>query len=231
MYCGCDCHTARKNNGRLTPQIDTLRHSPRKDSMLTRNQFFVKEHVGMFKLANTYDILDLETNEKIGVAKEKPSGLTLALRFFVNKQLLPTKVEIIENPDEKGNGNVLITIKRGITLLRSKIKVYLGSDKEIGYFKSKLFSFGGGFWLYDTSDKKIAEVKGDWKGWNFKLLGESGNELGTVTKKWAGLGKELFTSADNYVISINDELGDNRPVKALLLAAGIAIDTVFKEKS
>lgn len=184
----------------------------------------------MFKLTDTYDILDLETNEKLGIAKEKPGGLTLALRFVMNKQLLPTKVEIIENPDEKGEGNVLITIKRGITLLRSKIKVYLGSDKEIGYFKSKLFSLGGGFWLYDTNDKKIAEVKGDWKGWNFKLLSETGNELGTVTKKWAGLGKELFTSADNYVISINDELGDNRPVKALLLAAGIAIDTVFKEK-
>lgn len=198
--------------------------------MLDRNKFFVKEHVGLFKMTDTYDIMDPETNEKIGCAKETPGTLTLILRFFINKQLLPTKVDIMENVDEKGNGDVLITIKRGITLLRSKIKVFLGGDKEVGYFKSKLFSLGGGFYLYDTADKKIAEVKGDWKGWNFKLLDDAGKEMGTVTKKWAGLGKELFTSADNYIIAINDDLGDNRSVKALLLAAGIAIDTVFKER-
>ena len=198
--------------------------------MLSRNQFFVKEHVGLFKLANTYDILDLETNEKIGIAREKPGTFVLLMRLVMAKQLLPTTVEIIEHPDEQGNGKVLITIKRGMTFLRSKIKVYLEEDKEIGYFQSKLFSFGGGFWLFDTSGKKVAEVKGDWKGWNFKLLRENGEELGTVTKKWSGMGKELFTSADNYVISIQEDLGDNRPVKALLLAAGIAIDTVFKEK-
>lgn len=198
--------------------------------MLSRNQFFVKEHVGVFKLTDTYDIVDPETNEMLGIAKEKPGTLMVLLRLLVNKQMLPTKVEIIENPDSQGNGDVLVTIKRGLTFLRSKVNVYLGEDKLVGYFKSKLFTLGGGFWLFDVNDKRIAEVKGDWKGWNFKLIGEGGNELGTITKKWSGLGKELFTSADNYMISINEETGDNRAVKALLLAAGIAIDTVYKEK-
>jgi uncharacterized protein YxjI len=72
-------------------------------------------------------------------------------------------------------------------------------------------------------------VKGDWKGWNFKFLTSAGREIGTVTKKWAGLGKELFTSADNYVISISDPSMAGPAASALLLAAGIAIDIVFKE--
>jgi hypothetical protein len=50
-----------------------------------------------------------------------------------------------------------------------------------------------------------------------------------VTKKWAGLGKELFTSADNYVISLTDISAGNPGASALLLAAGLAIDIVFKE--
>src|SRR4051812_33258021 len=108
--------------------------------MLTRNQFFVKEHVGLFKMTDTYDIMDPETNEKLGVAKEKPGTLMVLLRLVMNKQMLPTQVDIMENVDEKGNGDVVISIKRGFTLLRSKIKVYLGGDKEVGYFKSKLFS-------------------------------------------------------------------------------------------
>ena len=54
-------------------------------------------------------------------------------------------------------------------------------------------------------------------------------EIGSVTKKWAGLGKELFTSADNYVISLSDLSGVNPEASALLLAAGLSIDIVFKE--
>ena len=41
-----------------------------------------------------------------------------------------------------------------------------------------------------------------------------GNEMGTITKKWAGIGKELFTSADNYIISLDEDPG---PEKAILL--------------
>lgn len=198
--------------------------------MLHLNQFFIKEHVGVFKLSNAYDIIDPETGKKVGLAQEKPGGLVLALRLLINKQMLPTKVEIIESPDENGNGKNIVTIKRGLTFLRSKVKVLIDGDKEIGYLKSKLFSLGGGFWIYDTSDSKVAEVKGDWKGWNFKLLDVSGKEIGTITKKWAGLGKEMFTSADNYMIAITDSAKRDAGAKALLLAAGIAIDTIYKEK-
>jgi uncharacterized protein YxjI len=89
---------------------------------------------------------------------------------------------------------------------------------------------GGGFFVYDKLGQQVAQVKGDWKGWNFKFLDASGNELGTITKKWAGIGKELFTSADNYMISLNDQLQQNPSIVALLLAAGLAIDVVFKER-
>jgi uncharacterized protein YxjI len=82
--------------------------------------------------------------------------------------------------------------------------------------------------VFNHADAQVAEVKGDWKGWNFKYLDAAGKEIGTVTKKWAGLGKELFTSADNYVINVAD--GQSADFMALLLAAGIAIDTVYKEK-
>jgi hypothetical protein len=84
--------------------------------------------------------------------------------------------------------------------------------------------------VYDTLNNPVAEVKGDWKGWNFRFLDAGGNELGVVTKKWAGFGKELFTSADNYVISLSDHAPKERNVAALLLAAGLAIDIVYKEK-
>jgi uncharacterized protein YxjI len=193
--------------------------------LLNRSTYFVKERVGMLKLTDTYDLLDPNTQENIGIAKEDPSGFIKFLRFLVNKSLLPTHVSIYERESEPP----VLTIQRGFTLLRSKVLVNRGDGQAIGYFKSKLFSLGGGFFVFDTADQQVAEVKGDWKGWNFKLLAKNGMEIGTVTKKWAGLGKELFTSADNYMISLNDVAAGNADIAGLMLAAGLAIDIVFKE--
>lgn len=195
--------------------------------MFDRRAFFIREHVGLLKLKDTYDILDPETQAPLGTAKETTSGWIVALRFLINKGMLPMSVSIYaQDRDDRP----LLTLTRGFTLLRSKVWIVNATGERIGYFKSKLFSFGGGFLVYDMHDTKVADIKGDWKGWNFRFLNAEGREMGLVTKKWAGIGKELFTSADNYLISINDLGKDQAAYGALLLAAGIAIDTVFKEK-
>jgi len=53
--------------------------------------------------------------------------------------------------------------------------------------------------------------------------------LAQVSKKWAGLGKELFTSADNYMLTIADSVRPDDPRRRLLLAAVMSIDMVLKE--
>ena len=55
------------------------------------------------------------------------------------------------------------------------------------------------------------------------------NELAHVTKKWTGLGKELFTSADNYILEISDSVPPNNPLRQLILGAVLCIDKVLKE--
>ena len=83
------------------------------------------------------------------------------------------------------------------------MKVSNGRGQEIGRFKSKLFTSAAA----STSSTRRAEVRrgeGRLEGWNFKLLDANGLELGIITKKWAGLGRELFTNADQYVISMSD---------------------------
>ena len=54
-------------------------------------------------------------------------------------------------------------------------------------------------------------------------------QLAQVTKKWAGLGKELFTSADNYVLSIDESVPAGSPGRKLIMAAVMCIDMVLKE--
>jgi len=197
--------------------------------VLNRTSYFVREHVGFMKLTDTFDILDPETQQQIGIAKEKPGGWMQMLRLVINKRMLPTKVIVYEGADPNDESRRLFSIERGFTFLRAKVNVCDAQGDVIGWFKSKLFSLGGAFVVYSADGDEVAQVKGDWKGWNFRFLDADQNEIGTVTKKWAGVGKELFTSADNYIISLNGETSQAKSL--LLLAAGLAIDVVYKEKA
>jgi uncharacterized protein YxjI len=194
--------------------------------MFDRRQFMVKERVGFLKLTDTYDIFDLNSSAQLGTAHEAVSPLIKVLRLLINKRLLPTSIEVRASE----GGPAMLTIKRGVGFLRTPVQVLDQQGRQIGSFKSKVFTIGGGFDVFDATGNKIAEIKGDWKGWNFTLRGPQGEELGKVTKKWAGIGKELFTTADNYAIALNETAPRNQESVAMLLAAGIAVDTVYKEK-
>jgi uncharacterized protein YxjI len=197
--------------------------------MLDRKTYFVRERVAFLKLSDTYDILDPETQAQIGIAQEKPGAFVHVLRFLVNKQFLPTKVFVYEGDNPEDASRLVFSIQRGVTFLRSKVNILDKTGKPIGWFQSKVFSLGGAFRVFDASGNEVALVKGDWKGWNFTFQDKAGAELGSITKQWSGIGKELFTSADNYVIALKQESAP--AVAMLLLAAGLAVDTVFKEKN
>lgn len=190
--------------------------------LLDYRRLFVRERVAVIKLTDTYDLLDPDTQTVVGVARENVSGLVKFFRLLIDKSLMPTTVEIA--PGE--NQPPVLIIKRNVGFLRKKVTVFDAQGGQLGYFKSKILSLGGGFLVYSPDGQQFADVKGDWKGWNFKFLDASGQEMGLVTKKWAGFGKELFTSADNYIVDIKEGTSNN----ALLIAAAIAIDTVLKEK-
>jgi uncharacterized protein YxjI len=194
--------------------------------MLDRRTFLVKERVGFLRLVDTFDIYDAATGTKIGIAREVIGPMLKVLRLVINKRLLPTRVEVRQ--DE--NGPAVLSMQRGAHLLRARVTVRDRLGKELGYFRSKLFSLGGAFEVVDAEENPVAEIKGDWKGWNFRFLSKDGIEIGKVTKKWAGLGQELFTSADNYIIALDEQRALPPNAAALLLAAGLAIDTVYKEK-
>jgi uncharacterized protein YxjI len=193
--------------------------------LLHLRTFLIKEHVGMFKLTDTYDIFDPETGRKLGVAREEVSSFVRYSRLLLSKKLMPTRI----NVRTEETGEIVLSIRRGVALFRPRVEIYDANGTLIGYFKSKAFSLGGAFRVYDANDNEFAIVQGNWKGWTFTFKSTDGIEIGVVAKKWAGLGKELFTTADNYVISLNEDAPEGEIPAMLMLAAGLAIDTVLKE--
>ena len=194
------------------------------DELLNRNLFLVKEHVALFKAANNFDIHDAQTGEIILECREDRLGaLTKFLRFTDYKRMTPFRLEI-----RKPDGTVLISVTRGVSFFLSKVDVLDASGIRIGGFQQKLFSIGGKFDVLDASDAPVCTLKGKWTGWNFRFE-RDGVELAQVAKKWAGIGKELFTSADNYVLSISESVRRDDPARPLILAAVLCIDMVLKE--
>ncbi len=192
--------------------------------VLNRNVLLVKEHVGMFKAANNYDIYDPETGGIIMECREEKLGFfTKLLRFTDYKRMTPFDIQI-RMPD----GQQVVRVKRGVSLFLSKVQVLDENDQAIGGFKQKLFSIGGAFNVLDASENTVCQLKGKWTGWDFRFLAGE-NELAHVTKKWAGIGKELFTSADNYVLEISEAVPPDNVARQLILAAVMCIDMVLKE--
>jgi uncharacterized protein YxjI len=192
--------------------------------VLKKNVFLVKEHVGMFKAANNYDIYDPQTGDIIMECREEHLGIvTKIFRFTDYKRNTPFDIQV-RTPD----GKQVLRITRGISLFLSKVNVLDENDQVVGSFKQRLFSVGGAFNVLDAGDNPLCQLNGKWTGWDFKFMaGET--EYAHVTKKWAGIGKELFTSADNYVLEISESVPEDDLVRQLILAAVMCIDMVLKE--
>lgn len=195
------------------------------NAVLNKNIFLVKEHVAMFKAANSFDIFDAESNEIIMNCREENLGFfTKIFRFTDYKRMTPFNIDI-----KTPSGQKILTVRRGVSFFLSKVEVLDENGMLIGKFKQKFLSIGGKFEVFDASERALCMLKGKWTSWDFKFVSHDNKEFATVTKKWAGFGKEFFTSADNYVLQINNEVPENHPLRQLILAAVMCIDLVLKE--
>ena len=194
------------------------------NKLFSRNQFFVKEHVGFLKAANQYDVFDLETREPLLECREPNLGVwTKIFRFTRYKTPTPFEVVISTPSQEK-----LLVVKRPFTLFRSYVSVFDEKDVLIGTFRQRFMTLGGKFEILDPSGNPICLLKGKWTSWEFTFL-QGDTQIAKVTKKWAGIGKELFTTADNYALIIENHVPANDPLRQLIIASVVTIDMVLKE--
>lgn len=194
--------------------------------VLNHNLYFVREKVGFFKASNSYDILDPNTQQVIMTCNEENlGGFVKFLRFLKDyKTMTPFDVMV-----RAADGSPVVNVKRGWTFFISKVDVFDENRQVVGGFKQKWFSLGGAFEVLDSAGQPLCSLQGKWTGWEFTFK-QGEQEYAKVTKKWAGLGKELFTSADNYILEISPIVPPNHPLRILIIAAVMCIDLVLKER-
>jgi uncharacterized protein YxjI len=189
-----------------------------------KNTFFVKEHIGMFKAASNYDIYDEHKNLLLECREPNLGFFTKLLRFSKYKNMTPFEVIVTD----VASGLPVLRVEKGVSWFRSIVRAYDENDQLQGIFRQRLLTIGGKFDILDENEVLKCQLKGKWTSWEFSFE-QDGRQLAQVTKKWAGIGKEMFTSADNYVVAIDPILPAQDDLRLLILAAALCIDKVLKE--
>jgi uncharacterized protein YxjI len=191
-------------------------------SLFEHNILLIDEKVNAFKFENEYKVFD-ESNNQIGSINQKLTGGQKILRLLLNKAMLPFTLDIVDT-----NGMTLAKIQRGWTFFMSKISIVDDKGNTVGFIKQKFKLFKPTFEIQSEKNEPIGKITGDWKAWDFKIFDDKEIQIGTVSKKWGGLLKEAFTTADKYIVNIesNNLSKENR---IAVLASAITIDMVLKE--
>lgn len=183
----------------------------------------VNQKAKLIELTNEYDITDA-TGVPLGrVVEVGQSGLKKAVRFIGNYDQFFTHRLEVRDP----NGTPLLLLTRPAKVFKSRMQISQPDGTPIGeivqdnVFGKKRFGFSVGGAI-------IGGIRAEnWRSWDFAIEDANGTEIGRINKKWAGIGRELFTTADHYQVLIHHELP--YPLRLMVIASAVTVDTALKQ--
>jgi len=191
-------------------------------TLLDAPTLVVKQKLKLIELKNEYDVYHPDGHRLGRVAQVRQSPFALLTRIFSDLDVaLPVHLEV---QDEAGR--VLLHLSK--PWFRWVVDVSAADGTPLGSI-GKQFRLGKArFRLTDPSGAPAGEIQArNWRAKDFSILDATGNQVGEVNKKFAGL-RELFTDADTYVVHIDPRTAE--PLRSLVLASCLTIDTIMKQK-
>ncbi|MEV4255049.1 phospholipid scramblase-related protein [Spirillospora sp. NPDC049652] len=83
------------------------------------------------------------------------------------------------------------------------------------------------YFLLDAEENELAQAVGDLRLRSFPVVDNGRTRFAGITKKWAGLRAELFTTADRYAIEFTEEVPEN--LRVLVVVTAIVLDLMAYE--
>ena len=192
-------------------------------TLFTESILVVNQKVKLIELNNQYSVFDSSGKQIASVNQVGQSTAKKLLRLVSSlDQFLTHKLEISDM-----KGQVLLRLTRPAKVFKSTVIVSDGADREVGRIVQENMIGKINFSL-QVGQQQIGAIKGEnWRAWNFRIEDASGTEVARITKKFEGIAKTLFTTADNYVLNIHRPL--EQPLISLVVAAALSIDTALKQ--
>ncbi len=185
----------------------------------------VNQRAKLIEVTNEYAILDQHGQPLGAVTEVGQSTLRKLLRVLSSyDQYLTHRFEVRDLA-----GQPLLLLTRPAKLFRSRMVLSWPTGAPAGQIVQQNVIGKINFALYPPGgDTPIGSIRAqNWRAWDFTVVDHAGTEVARITKTWEGLAKAVFTTADNYVVRVHRPLAD--PLRTLVLAAALTIDTALKQ--
>ncbi|MDP4701991.1 MAG: phospholipid scramblase family protein [Ilumatobacteraceae bacterium] len=194
-------------------------------SLFQHRVLVVNQKAKLIELTNQYSVFD-ENGNNIGHVNQVGQSKAKKLLRLVSSvdQFLTHHFDITD-----ANDSLVMSVTRPAKILKSTVLINDSTGAEIGRIVQENV-FGKIHFALEAGGAKIGAIKAEnWRAWNFAIEDASGREVARITKKYAGLAREVFTTADSYVVEIHEI--PSQPLHSLIIAAALSIDTALKQDS
>lgn len=192
--------------------------------LLTRNVLVINQKAKLIELTDEYRIRDEEGNDIGYIREEGQSVLKKAARLVSDlDQFFTHRLSMYDS-----QGTKVVELLRPRKIMKSRVEITDGSGRPVGTIVQKNILGKKRFGLEGASGERLGAINAEnWRAWDFAIEDETGAEVGRITKKWAGLLREGFTTADNYVLEINGNVSPD--LRLMMLGSAAGVDLALKQ--
>jgi uncharacterized protein YxjI len=193
-------------------------------NLLDRELVVVRQKAKLIELTNQYFLQDAEGNEIGWIVEEGQNWLRKLLRLVSRlDSLLSHRLGVAD-----ASGARVLNLHKPGSFFRSRVEVSDAVGTPVGVIRQQNVFGKVRFSLEGAAGEPLGELRAEnWRAWDFQITDASGAEVARVTKKWAGLLREGFTTADTYVFTVSPTV--TGPLRMLCFAAAAAVDTALKQ--
>jgi len=191
-------------------------------SLYEQPVLLVNQRTKLIELTNEYAVLDGEGRQIGAVVQVGQSGLKKAVRLVSNlDQFLTHTLEVRD-----ARGPVLV-LTRPAKIVKSRVVVQRPDGAPVGEIVQANVFGRIRFDLVANGTFVGAIQAENWRAWDFSITDAAGIEVARITKKWEGLARTLFTTADRYVVLVHFRLPE--PLASMVIASALTVDTALKQ--
>jgi uncharacterized protein YxjI len=192
--------------------------------LLSRSVLVINQKAKLIELTNEYKILD-ESGSQIGSIREEGQSKAKKVLRFVSSldQFMTHKLSVYD-----AEGRKVVELLRPRKIMKSTLQISDGAGRTVGRIVQQNVFGKKRFGLESESGELLGSINAEnWRAWDFSIQDANGAEVGRITKKWGGLLKEGFTTADNYVLNISGAVSPD--LRLMMLGSAAGVDVALKQ--
>lgn len=189
-------------------------------SIALKKKYLVKESVLPASLHESYLIINPEDNSLLAQVTEEATTKQKLAKLFFDKSFLPVRLTM-RTPE----GEELLVMSAPASIFSYTFTVKNADGRILCVLKQKYSFLKPEIHIEDQHGQLLGKIKGGWKFRHFQIEDTNNNLIADVRHIFAGIAKELFTTADDYEVTIKSDA----EMSLITLAAVICIDFMFHE--